>query len=145
MNWTFNEVKPGDMIRICLGDFYHYGIYISDEEIIQFGPPPVSILRKDDEIEVCTTDINGFLSGKFLEVGEPDRKERKKCRKPEEVIAAARSRIGERGYSILYNNCEHFAYECMFGQKYCSQTEKIRNIWRTKMQAVNQESTGMGH
>ena len=140
MKWTFNEVKPGDMIRICLGDFYHYGIYVSDDEIIQFGPPPVTILRKDDELEVCVTDIEGFCCGKFLEVGEPERKERKECRRPEDIIAFARSRIGEKGYNILYNNCEHFAYECVFGRKCCSQTDVIRKQWRARMQAMEADN-----
>jgi len=40
MNWTFREVKSGDIIRIQLGPIYHYGIYVSDEEIIQFDRFP---------------------------------------------------------------------------------------------------------
>ena len=133
MKWTFNEAQTGDMVRVCLGDVYHYGIYVSDDEIIQFGPPPTTILRKDEDIEVCVTGIEDFLLGKFLEVAEFDRKEKKTARPANEVIEIARSRIGEKGYSILYNNCEHFVHECVFGVKYCSQTENIRNFWRTKL------------
>lgn len=134
MKWTFNEARPGDMVRVCLGEVYHFGIYVSDEEIIQFGPPPTTILRKDEDIEVCVTDIEDFLLGKFLEVAEYDRKEKKKARSAEEIIELARGRIGEKGYSILYNNCEHFVHECVFGEKYCSQTENIRKFWRMKLQ-----------
>ena len=112
MIWTFDEPKAGDIIRIALGELYHFGIYVSDEEIIQFGPPPVSILRKDEDIEVCVTDINGFLCGKFLEVAKFDRKEAKKARKANEVVEVARSRIGEKGYS---------------------QTDNIRKMWRLKL------------
>jgi len=131
MKWELKEAVYGDMIRIRLGEFYHYGIYASDTEIIQFGPPPVSLIRKDSEIEVCVTDIEGFLCGKFLEVAVPDRKEAKTRRSPEETVSSARDRIGEKGYNILYNNCEHFAYECAFGQKYCSQAERVREMWRS--------------
>lgn len=134
MKWTFNEAQPGAMVRVCLGEVYHYGIYVSDDEIIQFGPPPTTILRRDEDIEVCVTGIEGFLLGKFLEVAEYDRKEMKKARSSQEVIEIARDRIGEKGYSILYNNCEHFVYECVFGEKYCSQTETIRKFWRMKLQ-----------
>ena len=134
MKWTFNEARPGDMVRVCLGEVYHFGIYVSDEEIIQFGPPPTTILRKDEDIEVCVTDIEDFLLGKFLEVAEYDRKEKKKARSAEEIIELARGRIGEKGYSILYNNCEHFVHECVFGEKYWSQTENIRKFWRMKLQ-----------
>ena len=45
MKWTFNEAKPGAMVRVCLGEVYHYGIYVSDDEIILFGPPPTTIIR----------------------------------------------------------------------------------------------------
>ena len=130
MKWTFNNPKSGDMIRVCLGEFYHYGIYVSDDEIIQFGPPPMSLVRKDTDIEVEVTDIQSFLCGKFLETGEPERKDKKNLRQPSEIIADARRRIGEKGYNILYNNCEHFVYECVLGIKYCSQTEKMRKVWK---------------
>lgn len=136
MKWTFNEAKPGAMVRVCLGEVYHYGIYVSDDEIIQFGPPPTTIIRKDEDIEVCVTNIEDFLLGKFLEVAEFDRKEKKKARSDEAIIEIARGRVGEKGYSILYNNCEHFVYECVFGEKYCSQTENIRKLWRIKLQSL---------
>ena len=137
MKWTFNEPKSGDMIRVCLGDFYHYGIYVSDDEIIQFGPPPTSLVRKDEDIEVEVTDIQSFLCGKFLETGEVERKERKNLKQPSEIIACAKSRIGDKGYNILYNNCEHFVYECVLGIKYCSQTEKMRKLWKATVDGRN--------
>lgn len=136
MKWAFEEAKPGDMVRVCLGELYHYGIYVSDDEIIQFGPPPTTIMRKDEDIEVCVTGIDDFLLGKFLEVAVYDRKEKKKAKPNEEVIQIARERIGEKGYSILYNNCEHFVHECVFGEKFCSQTEGIRKLWRIKLQSL---------
>ena len=133
MKWTFNEAKPGAMVRVCLGEVYHYGIYVSDDEIIQFGPPPTTIIRKDEDIEVCVTNIEDFLLGKFLEVAEYDRKEKKKARSNEEVIEIARGRIGEKGYSILYNNCEHFVNECVFGEHRCGFLEAAREQLRTKL------------
>ncbi|KAK2146411.1 hypothetical protein LSH36_610g00008 [Paralvinella palmiformis] len=37
------------------------------------------------------------------------------CHDPEEVIRLARSRLGERKYSLPFNNCEHFACWCKTG------------------------------
>mmetsp|Transcript_42409 Transcript_42409/g.131898 ORF Transcript_42409/g.131898 Transcript_42409/m.131898 type:complete len:419 (-) Transcript_42409:36-1292(-) len=34
----------------------------------------------------------------------------------QEVLKRARSRIGEARYSMLFNNCEHFAYWCFSGE-----------------------------
>jgi hypothetical protein len=36
--------------------------------------------------------------------------------KPEIVVARAWSRIGERGYHLFSNNCEHFAVWCKTGR-----------------------------
>lgn len=131
MKWSLKEPQCGDMIRVKSGSVYHYGVFVSDGEVIQFGKAPNRRLNvKDSEIEVETTDIYDFLSGGFLEVAELDKKEKNQRRTPDDTVAYARSRIGEKGYNILYNNCEHFAYESVLGVKYCSQTENVRALFR---------------
>lgn len=120
------------MIRVRLGEIYHYGIFVSEDEVIQFGPPPLNRpILKDSEIEVISTDIDVFLSGNFLEVAELDKKERKKSRGAQKTVAYAKSKIGTRGYNILYNNCEHFANECVFGVASCSQADRVRAMFRS--------------
>ena len=131
MKWTYKEPSQGDMVRVAIGSIYHFGIYVSDSEVIQFGLPPSrrgSLI--DADVEVLASDIDEFLAGGFLEVCEFDRKERKKNRKPCEVVEYARSKIGTRGYHILYNNCEHFANECVTGTKICRQAEDLREALR---------------
>ena len=132
MKWELIEPYAGAMIRVKVGAVYHYGIFVSDEEIIQFGPnPSLRMGIPDSELAVCITDVDTFLCGQFLETAvAADRAERKKMRKPEQVVKLARSRIGEKGYSILYNNCEHFANECLTGEKFSSQTDGVRAMFR---------------
>lgn len=130
MKWTLNEAKYGDIVRVKLGDIYHYGIYVSEEEVIQFGLPPTNLTRNSSDIEVCSSDIDTFLAGKFLEVEECDKKEKKTRKSKEETVKEARSRLGEKGYHILHNNCEHFAYSCAFGKKVCSQVDAVKDFWR---------------
>ena len=65
-----------------------------------------------------------------MEVAEFDRKERKANRAPDEVVSTARARLGERGYHILYNNCEHFAHECVSGKHYSEQVDGVRDLFR---------------
>lgn len=132
MKWTYSEPSRGDMIRVYVGSIYHFGIYVSDEEVIQFGLPPARRMNlSDDEVEVLVSDIDTFLAGGFLEVCEFDKKEKKKNRTPDEIVAYARSKIGMRGYHILYNNCEHFANECITGVGVCRQAEDVRALFRT--------------
>ena len=132
MKWLLKEPSEGDMIRVKSGTIYHYGIYVSDDEVVQFGLAPAQrATLKDSDIEVLTSDIDAFLNGGFLEVCEFDRKERKKNRKPDEIVQYTRSKLGTRGYNILYNNCEHFANECVSGIRACSQADEVRAMFRS--------------
>ncbi len=124
MKWKIGDPQCGDMIRVRAGSVFHYGIYSDDEDVIQFGESPVLRTgRTGEDISVISTDIDKFLCGGFLEVAELDKKEKKKKHTPENTLHAAHSRIGEKGYDILNNNCEHFAYECMFGSRKSIQAE----------------------
>ena len=132
MKWLLKEPTLGDMIRVRNGSFYHYGIYVSDGEVIQFGlAPSERAMIPDSEIEVLSSDIDAFLAGGFLEVAEFDKKEKKKNRPAQEVVEFARGRLGMRGYSILYNNCEHFATECVTGVRSCEQADSVRALFRS--------------
>lgn len=132
MKWELKEPKPGDMLRIRCGAIYHFGIFISDDEVIQFGLPPH--LRPDiteADVEVCSSNIDIFLQGGFLEVATLDKKELKKRRSADETVSFARSKLGERGYNMLFNNCEHFANLCVFGEKISTQTDALRERFRS--------------
>jgi len=131
MKWSLKEPKSGDMIRVSVGALYHFGIYVSDDEVIQFGHAPNQrALIPDSEVEVLSSDIDTFLAGGFLEVCEFDRKEKKKNRRPDEIVAYAREKIGTRGYSFLFNNCEHFANECVSGNRVSEQSRGAIEIFR---------------
>ena len=131
MKWTPGEFEKGDIIRIKTGSFYHYGIFVSEDEVIQFGYPPLPEYKdKNDPPVVCPVSIDVFCAGRIAEHAVLDRKEKKRAKSAEEAVSAARSRLGEGGYNILHNNCEHFVNECVFGVHYCEQEEKVRKMWR---------------
>lgn len=127
MKWVFNEPKIGDAVRVKINEIYHYGICTGEDQIIQFGLPPTARQNiKQQDIEVCFSDVETFLQGGFLECGKAERKDGKK-RSSKQVIEYAKSQVGKKDYHILYNNCEHFVYECLFGQKKSLQTEGVRD------------------
>ncbi len=131
MNWSLTQPQFGDMIRVKCGNIWHYGIYVSDEEVIQFGPPPVpGRIPEGKDIAVMAADVDSFLCGGFLEVAQPDRKEKKRRYPASRTVALARESLGKTGYHILYNNCEHFAYMCMFGEPACQQVDAVRSFFR---------------
>ena len=127
MKWQLIEPQFGDIIRVKSGSIYHYGIFVTDVEVIQFGLNPKLIRdMSPEQIVVCTSNMDDFICGEFLEVGVPEGKERRKRNSPTKTVELARQQLGEGGYHILHNNCEHFAYFCMMGVKYSSQTEKFK-------------------
>ena len=134
MKWEMKDCRRGDMIRIGFGQFYHYGIFVSEDEVIAFGLPPVGDLltRNSADVKVLATDIDTFAAGKLVEVAAFDVLE--KCRRfsPAKTISLARERIGEGGYNLIHNNCEHFAYECVFGIHKSTQEEEVRAKFRAK-------------
>ena len=131
MKWTPGQFEAADIIRIRTGAVYHYGIFVSEDEVIQFGYPPLpEYADKNDPPVVCAVDIDTFCCGRIAEHAELDRTERRKRFPTEKIISTARSRIGEGGYNIIHNNCEHFVNECVFGIKRCEQEEEVRRKWR---------------
>ena len=130
MRWSPSDCSPGDMVRVKIGSVYHYGVFVSEEEIIAFGlPPKPEFAGEHDRFLVTSTNAEVFCCGQILEVGIMDRAEKKRRLKPEETVDRARSRLGEDGYHLIRNNCEHFAYECVFGEKRSLQEEAVFRMW----------------
>lgn len=130
MNWWPNSCEYGDIIRVHLGSVDHYGIFVTEEEVLQFGMPPVAEYRMaEQEVVVLSTDIDTFACGNIIEVASFDKKEAKTAFSKEQIVQNARAKLGTGGYDILGNNCEHFVYECAFGTKHSSQEENIKKKW----------------
>ena len=132
MEWTCNSPKMGQIIRTRVSFYYHYGIFVSEDEVIQFGLP-TDPGKSAEQIKVLVSDIYTFLNGGELETAKPALAEKKTMRKPEEIVKTARSRIGEGGYDILHHNCEHFVNECAFGKSNSSFLDDVREKLRQKL------------
>lgn len=130
MEWVMKEPVLGDIVRVNMGIYYHYGIFESDDSVIQFGLPN-NVRFEPATIKVLTSDIETFLSTdassmRLLEVAEYTKEEMKSKRKPSEIISYARSKLGTGGFDILHNNCEHFVNECVFAQSRSSFIDQVR-------------------
>ncbi|MBO7520584.1 MAG: lecithin retinol acyltransferase family protein, partial [Clostridia bacterium] len=105
MNWQPGKCKPGDVIRVNLGILHHYGIFVSEDEVIAFGLPPIPENRRPQtEVTVLSTDIDTFACGKIVEIASFTKEEKAKKFSPGEITARARARIGESGYNLIHNN-----------------------------------------
>lgn len=135
MKWELSEIKVGDIVRVNMGMYYHYGICTAEDRIVQFGLPVININSND--VKVCVTDINSFLCGKFAEVMVLDKKELKKANNVETIIEKAESSIGETGYNILHNNCEHFVNRCVFNS---SDSSQVADVKQKMFELINEKN-----
>jgi len=116
------ELRPGDIIFTDRFLYRHYGIYAGHDRVIHY-----SSRNGDFGNDVCVreTSMKRFVKGGSYQIAEFDAKQGKeKCFSREETVSRARSRIGKKGYNLLFNNCEHFALWCKTGVNKSDQVEK---------------------
>ena len=113
-----SELLPGD--HICVKrkrKFYtHHGIYAGDGKVIHFS----GSMREKKDPQVRETDLSRFLRGGKLKRCDYDRR-----LTGAETAGIARGQLHNGGYSMLWNNCEHFAAFCATGKKRSRQVRKV--------------------
>lgn len=135
--WAIKEPSKGDHIRVNRGIYSHHGIYVSDDEVIHFtGTEDDSILDWSKN-EVIKTGIDYFLRGGSLEVKEYTEYELSDLYPVEHIVNYARACLGDRGYNLVFNNCEHFANVCTLGRFRSKQVENVfLGIWRSREMSI---------
>lgn len=126
MKFLNKDPNIGDIVRVVIkDDYYHYGIYIGSDMVIEFGTKRdvLSTLAKD--IKVKESTVKEFLSGGNLEVASYTLLEKIKKNSPEKIVSNAKAKIGEGNYNLVSNNCEHFCYEVVFNRHYSTQEAKF--------------------
>jgi hypothetical protein len=127
--WKTKKPVLGDHIRVSRGLYYHHGIYADDYCVFHFASPSDNEMNPETA-RVLYTTLDGFLKGGTLEVREYTFEESNKKRNPKEVIDAAIKSIGEGGYNVISNNCEHFANRCIFGEAKSEQVDNVKELLR---------------
>lgn len=123
--WEITDLYPGAHIRIKCQPHYHHGIYIGNDEVIQFGLP-YAMYSNLEEVKVLRSPLSEFCDNpSLIEVYQFTEEELKEKRDDLKIIEEAISHVGEGGYSILRNNCEHFANKCVFGVNRSSQIDEV--------------------
>ncbi|MCJ7595270.1 MAG: lecithin retinol acyltransferase family protein [Desulfobacterales bacterium] len=116
-NLTEADLLPGD--HICArrtSRFYtHHGIYMGDGKVIHV----TGSIREKVDPEVRETDLSTFLKGGTLK-----RRQYKVRLPPSETIRIAKRHISDKSYSMIWNNCEHFATYCATGKRKSRQVRR---------------------
>lgn len=99
------------------GCYTHHGIDMGDGTVVHFSGEP---LRLRDAC-VVREPMDVFCQGAKPRV-VPHAKAR---RSAEEVVEAALAQLGQRGYHLWANNCEHFAAWCKTGKAESRQVRRV--------------------
>ena len=105
---TPGELPPlgAHLITPFLG-YTHHGIYVGDGNVVHYGALMYDIIRKP--VEEVTLEV--FAEGRpVYEVTHTEA-----GFDADEVIRRARTRLGEKRYRLLTNNCELFVEWCRHG------------------------------
>lgn len=99
------------------GAYFHHGIDIGDGTVIHFSGEPLRLRDAcvvSDSWEVfCAGEQPGVVSYA------------KSARDAEDTVAAAQAHLGQTGYHLWANNCEHFASYCRTGKRESAQVRRV--------------------
>ncbi|MBT9777857.1 NC domain protein [Clostridium sp. MCC353] len=125
--WVRRRPEMGDHIRVMRagGLYAHHGVYVSDDEIIHFTGAEDDSILDWSKPEVIRSDLDYFLKGGTLEVKEYTEDEFNDLYSPEQIVLYARACLGDKGYHLAFNNCEHFANVCTLGRFRSNQVERV--------------------
>lgn len=116
------------------GLYNHHGLYVGNGRVIHYAGLARGLQRGPVEI----VSLERFARGHGIRVryGAPrfDRSE---------VVERACSRLGERCYRILTNNCEHFCEWALRGESRSPQVERLRARPRAALSAARQTLAGL--
>ena len=115
---TEKELNHGDHVYVKRKRllYSHHGIYAGEGTVIHYKGAEKE--KKDPVIR--KTDMDEFLSG-----GKLKRRDYKKRLTHPETLRIAGEHLSDNGYSLAFNNCEHFATYCATGRKKSTQVRKV--------------------
>ncbi|HSC83685.1 MAG TPA: lecithin retinol acyltransferase family protein, partial [Pseudomonas sp.] len=94
--------------------YMHHGIYLGQGEIAHYSGFSSSLKPGP----VVVTSIERFAHNKPVWLLQE-----RPAYSSAEIVARARSRVGENRYKVISNNCEHFCNWCIRGQNYSLQID----------------------
>ena len=110
MSLSEKDLSPGDHIYVKRkAAFYsHHGIYAGDGKVLHYTGAEKE--KKDPLVKITTI-------GDFLKGGKLRRRDYKKRLSYSETLKTAKDHLSTNGYSLVFNNCEHFACYCVTGNR----------------------------
>ena len=129
----------GDIVYVKRKGYRHFGIYTGNQQVIHYHKEKNPLLCDGIITETSLTEFMSSSDTLYVLNGiGPAAKnnlfdwiikrvfgDEVPLFSPQETIDRARSKLGEQGYSLLLNNCEHFAFWCKTGMAKSAQVDEI--------------------
>lgn len=121
--------EDGDIIGVHrIGDLYiHWAIYAGGGDVIHY-------VKDESVIEIQRTPIEDFTTGKMFALNIPLLEKESTFLKDaydnNDTLERANSKLGEKGYSLAFNNCGDFVFWCKFGHKVTFEDQLKRSKYR---------------
>jgi Lecithin retinol acyltransferase len=132
-------LTPGTQLVARRRGYAHFGIYVGCGRVIHYA----GRLRYPQGL-VEEISLPDFAAGHPVYVGSAPTR----ITSMDDVVRRARSRLGERSYDLLLNNCEHFCSWCQTGEARSAQVERLtrrqRLLVRTIERAILAVTRSMG-
>jgi hypothetical protein len=106
----------------------HHGIYVGGGHVVHYAG--LSRLWRRGPVEEVS--LEQFADGRPVQM-KPALNSRYNA---EQIVARARSRLGENCYRITRNNCEHFCEWCIAGESRSEQVELLLALPMAAMQRL---------
>jgi hypothetical protein len=107
--------------------YTHHGIYVGEGRVIHYAGLAYRWRRGPVE----DVPLERFAHGHGIRVRSDPA-----CFDPRAVVERARSRLGERRYRLLTNNCEHFCSWALRDESRSSQVDLLRAVPRAMLHAL---------
>ena len=135
------QVRPGDVICVeRWGNLYrHYGVYVGKGKVIHYAGRGGDW---DDDVAVREVSMKNFMrdADEYMICKFPGKSKDPHYHRytKKETVKRAYSRLGEREYNLLTNNCEHFAVWCRTNISESRQVDRAENLLTGFMDFVDE-------
>lgn len=114
------DLAPGTHLVTRRRGYVHHGIYVGEGRVVHYG----GLARSWRRGPVEEVSLARFAAGRAVRV-KPAAEPRYDSA---EIVARARSRLGENRYRLASNNCEHFCEWCIHGEPKSEQIERLLRL-----------------
>ena len=129
------KFKEGDILVMPGAMYQHWAVYCGNRSVVHYAGNGSTVSKQMSNSQIVHSKLPEDML-KTFKVWKTHPNAEDRC----EVVERAKSRIGEAGYNIAFNNCEHFAKWCDTGK---SSSDQVSAVIETAAGVVGTTAVGL--